>query len=177
MRRGIILHVKLNEDTRSTIIGFVSLGVLVGGALMLGTFSSQAAPTKVYTNTVYGFSLRMPAAFTATEGAAIDPNASTTILLQNSAGDGVQINISPWDEPASALTPARITKDTGLTVTDPQPISLSGATGLTFESDNPAFNGAAGEAWFIAGGNIYQMSTYATDDALLKRLLASWAFF
>ena len=130
---------------------------------MLGTFSSQAAPTKVYTNTVYGFSLRMPATFTATEGTGIDPAASTTILLQNSAADGVQINISPWDEPASALTSARITKDTGLTVKDPQPIALNGATGLTFESNNPAFNGASSEAWFIAGGNIYQMSTYAAE--------------
>ena len=72
----------------------------------------------------------------------------------------MQILISSWDEPASALTPERITKDTGLTVTDPQPVTLSGATGLTFKSNNPAFGGASSDAWFIAGGNIYQMSTY-----------------
>jgi len=171
------LHVRLDKDTRSAIIGFVSLAVLIGGTLMLGAFSPEAALTKLYTNNTYGFSLRMPATFTATEGAAIDPTASTTILLQNSAGDGVQILVSSWDEPASALTPRRITKDTGLTVTDPQPVTLSGATGLTFESDNPAFDGASSDAWFIAGGNIYQMSTYAADDALLKSMLASWTFF
>ena len=165
------------KDTRSTIIGFVSLAVLIGGTLALGAFSPIAPLTQTYTNNSYGFSLRMPATFTATEGTGIDAAASTTILLQNSAADGVQILISPWDESASALTPARITKDTGLTVTDPQPIALSGATGLTFESNNPAFNGAAGEAWFIAGGTIYQMSTYATDGALLKRMLATWTFF
>lgn len=168
---------KSEKDTRSTIIGFVSLGVLIGGILMIGAFSPIPPLTQTYTNNAYGFSLRMPATFTATAGTGIDAAASTTILLQNSAADGVQILISPWDEPASALTPARITKDTGLTVSDPQPISLSGATGLTFKSDNPAFNGAAGEAWFIAGGNIYQMSTYAADDALLKSMLATWTFF
>ncbi len=168
---------KLGKDTWSTIIGFVSLGALIGGTLMLGTFSPEAALTKSYTNNAYGFSLSMPATFTATEGAAIEANASTTILLQNSAGDGVQILISPWDEPASALTPGRITKDTGLAVTDPQAVTLSGASGLTFKSNNDAFGGASSEAWFIAGGNIYQMSTYAADDALLKRMLASWTFF
>lgn len=155
----------------------MSLAVLIGAALSIGSLSSQFSLPQTYTNDTYGFSLRMPAAFTTTEGADIDPAASTTILLQNSAGDGVQIRISSWNEPASALTPARITTDTGFTVTDPQPVTLSGATGLTFESDNPAFNGAASEAWFIARGNIYQMSTYAKNDALLKSMLASWTFF
>jgi hypothetical protein len=111
----------------------------------------QSIPhSNTYTNSTYRFSLAMPADFTATEGTESD--ASTTLLLQNRAGDGGQILISPWDEPAAALTPERITKSTGLTVTDPQPINISGTTGLTFKSDNPAFDGWTSEAWFVARG-------------------------
>jgi hypothetical protein len=54
---------------------------------------------------------------------------------------------------------------------------LAGATGLTFKSDDPAFDGAASEAWFVARGNVYQLSTYVRDDAVLKGILASWSFF
>ncbi len=99
MRRVIILHVKLGKDTWSTIIGFVSLGALIAGTLMLGTLSSEAA------------------------------------------------------------------------------LTLSGATGLTFKSNNDAFDGASSDAWVVYRGRLYQLTTYAHDDALLKRLLASWTFF
>jgi len=80
------------------------------------------------------------------------------------------------DEPAGSLTPERITKSTGLSVTDAQPIKIKGATGLTFKSDNPAFYGATSEGWFTYGGNVYEISTYARDDAFLKSILASWTF-
>jgi hypothetical protein len=132
-------------------------------------------PSHRPTTTARTASLMMPADYTATEGTEAD--ASTTLLLQNRASDGVQILISPWNEPAAALTPERITKATGLTVADPQPIKINGATGLTFKSDNPAFDGATSEAWFIARGNVYEISTYASDDPALKSVLASWTFF
>jgi hypothetical protein len=135
---------------------------------------STVAMTKPYSNDTYKFSLMMPADFTATEGTS---DASTTILLQNRSGDGVQILILPWDEPAGAFTAERITKSTGLSVTDTQPIKIKGATGLTFKSDNPAFDGATSEGWFTYGGNLYEISTYDRLDPLLKKIFATWKFF
>lgn len=43
----------------------MSLAVLIGGALMLGTFSSEGALTKVYTNNAYRFALALPAGLKA----------------------------------------------------------------------------------------------------------------
>ena len=129
---------------RSTIPLALLAVVILAAAIFIA--SHYSLPLKTYTESTYRFSVMIPADFTATEGTEIDPAASTTVLLQNRAGDGVQILISPWDEPASALTSERFTTDTGLTVTDPQAIKISAATGLTFKSDNPAFDGAASEA-------------------------------
>lgn len=157
---------------RLAIFGFAILAAIA----LVAWFSLHPtnAILQTYRNSTYRFSLMMPADFTATEVA--DSDASTTILLQNRSGDGVQILILPWDEPAGALTPERITKSTGLSVIDTQPIKINGATGLTFKSDNPAFDGATSEGWFTYGGNVYEISTYARDDAFLKSMLASWTF-
>jgi hypothetical protein len=108
----------------------------------------------------------MPADFSATEGSEIDPNASTTVLLQSRAGDGVQILISPWDEPASALTAERVTQDTGLTVTNVEPIAIPGGVGLSFNSNNDAFDGASSDIWFVHTGNVYELTTYGRPHAV-----------
>jgi hypothetical protein len=62
-------------------------------------------------------------------------------------------------------------------VIDPQPIKLTGATGITFKSGDPTFDGAASDVYFVAHGNVYQIAAYARNDALLKSILASWTFF
>jgi|SRR5450432_2397079 HAMP domain-containing protein len=157
---------------RLAIFGFAILAAIA----LVAWFSLHPtnAILQTYHNSTYRFSLMMPADFTANE--ITDSNASTTILLQNRSGDGVQILILPWDEPAGALTPERITKSTGLPVNNAQPIKINGATGLTFKSDNSAFDGATSEGWFTYGGNVYEISTYARNDALLKSMLASWTF-
>ena len=119
----------------------------------------------------------MPADFTATAGTEIDPNASTTVLLQSRAVDGVQILISPWDEPASALTAERVTQDTGLTVSNVEPIAIPGGVGLSFDSDNDAFNGASSDIWFVHDGTVYELTTYARLDPLLRAMFATLRFF
>jgi len=138
---------------------------------------STVALTKPYSDDRYKFSLSMPDNFAARQLPADDSGATTILLESADHADGVQITVTPWDGPATALTPEGITHDTGLTVTDPQPINIQGATGIMFRSDNPAFDGAASDAWFVSRGNIYQLSTYARDDAVLKKMLASWTFF
>src|ERR1700694_3493110 len=110
---------------RLAIFGFAILAAIA----LVAWFSLHPTNTilQTYHNSTYRFSLMMPADFTATEGTS-DASASTTILLQNRSGDGVQILILPWDEPAGAFTAERITKSTGLSVIDTQPIIINGAT-------------------------------------------------
>src|SRR3989344_8455433 len=65
---------------------------------------NSAALTKEYKNDTYGFSLKMPESFEATEiqnqGDTSEGGVSlgTTVVLQNKTGDGIQIVISPFDE-------------------------------------------------------------------------------
>jgi hypothetical protein len=156
------------------------LAILFAGGFLVHQAQSDASTpqlTKSYTNDTYRFSLMMPADFAATAGTEIDPNASTTVLLQNRAGDGVQILISPWDEPTSALTAERVTQDTGLTVTNAKPIAIPGGVGLSFNSDNDAFDGASSDIWFVHDGNVYELTTYARLDPLLHAMFATWRSF
>jgi hypothetical protein len=170
------LYVKHAPEIRKVAAGVLVLGVLVGLAIVLSPLSPG---THEYRNYPYRFALTLPTALTATElpaGAA----DTETILFQNNAADGVQLMIWPYDEP-QGITPVDI-EQTGLTISDAVPLTFTGvpgyeATGYTFKSNNDAFGGASSDAWFVYRGSLYQFSTYTRDDALLKRLLASWTFF
>jgi hypothetical protein len=143
---------------------------------MCGLSNHAHALTQTYRNATYHFSLLVPIGFKATELPMLDPGASTTVFIQNENGDGIQIRISSWDEPAGDLTQESITSDTGLSVIDPQPVLIPGAVGINFKSDNPAFDGDSREVWFVYKSNIYQISTYARDDGLLQSELKTWTF-
>ena len=170
----------VSSQPKTLGIAISVLAVLIaGGFLVHQVHSDESKPqlTKSYTNDTYRFSLMMPAGFATTEGTELDPNASTTVLLQNRAGDGVQILISLWDEPASALTPERVTQDTELTVTNAQPIAIPGGVGISFNSDNDAFDGASSDIWFVHDGTVYELTTYARLDPLLHAMFATWRFY
>ena len=49
--------------------------------------------------------------------------------------------------------------------------------GVAFRSDNAAFDGDSREVWFVFKGNLFQISTYARLDPLLKAMFATWKFF
>ena len=139
------------------------------------------ALTQSYTNSMYNFSLKMPADFTASDIPADPDGTPETIVLQDQNGNGIQIEISPFDEDTSGsytLTQARILQDVpDMQITDPQPLVVGpNYTGLAFESDNPAFGGASREVWFVFKGNLYQISTYDRLDDLLKSIFQTWQF-
>jgi len=173
--------VKLGKDTRSIIIGVVSLAVLIGGTLVLGAFSPSAPLAQTYTNNPYRFAVTLPADLKVVVMPYQDGEAGTqTYLFEDQAGEGVQLMIWPYPD-APDISPSDI-EQTGLTISDVAPLSFAGApgyeaSGYTFKSNNPAFDGASSDAWFAYRGSLYQLSTYARDDALLKSMLATWTFF
>jgi hypothetical protein len=105
-------------------LSLVVLGFLVCAAATVPVSNHAHALTQTYSNGTYHFSVMIPSGYKATELPAFDPDASTTVLVQNEHGDGIQIRISSWDEPAGDLTQEKITSDTGLSVVDPQPINI-----------------------------------------------------
>ena len=145
-----------------------------------GEASSTPSGTQTYTNSVYGFSLMMPADYTATETQDPDTNADV-IVLQNNAGDGIQIMVTPFDEDTGTgytLTADRIHKDQpDLVITDAQPVVVGpNYTGLAFLSNNDAFGGQSRAVWFVYKGNLYQINTYARLDPVLQAIFATWKF-
>src|SRR5665647_2853078 len=118
---------------KKTLLTLILLTILAAGYLVYRSIALQGIPpmpanvdsanstepalTQSYTNTAYHFALKMPAGYTAQEMPATG-GSGETVVLQNQAGDGVQIVITPFDEDPPAggwqgytLTKERILQD------------------------------------------------------------------
>lgn len=129
---------------------------------------------KGYMSEDHRFSVTMPEGFSARES-SID--GVDTIVFENDKAEGIQIVISPYDD-VPQLTKAMILKDIpDMAVTDEQPVEIgSNHTGIAFKSDNPAFDGASREVWFVFRGELFQISTYERFDPLLVAMFGTWQF-
>lgn len=133
-----------------------------------------------YENAQYRFALNMPADFKATD-LPMPSTGGDTIVLQDNAGNGIQIDISPFDEDTGSgytLTKERILQDVpDLKISDEQPVDIGdNYHGLAFVGDNQSFGGQSREVWFVFRGNLYQISTYTRLDNLIKAIFATWQF-
>lgn len=132
--------------------------------------------TKTYQNKKYGFSFRYPEGYTVTN-VPDDGTGGSILLIQDKAGKaGVQISISPFDEPNAILTPNRVEQEAGITVESPQDVLVGeSGKGLAFIGKGTDF-GTSREVWFVFGRTLYQISTYIELDELLKNILRTWKF-
>lgn len=149
------------------------------GAPTVSDIQVQVPPlTQKYTNDRYRFTFNYPEGYTVREVASEE---GTNVLIENhDSGKGVQIYVTGYVDSDTTITSERVMDEVGdMSVEDPQPIVLSAGSGqgLAFKSDNPDFGGNSREAWFIVGGHLYQISTYAEYDEFLKAVFATWTFF
>lgn len=126
-----------------------------------------------YTNEVFGFSVVFPDGYKTTE---LEDDLGKTILVK---GEGekheFQIFIMPFDEDGP-ISPERIREDIPeVIIEDPQNITLSGTAALLFWGSNESL-GKTRELWFVHGGNLYQISSYAEFDAGLSKIMSTWKF-
>lgn len=168
------------------LVGFGGWYVLKGGHLLdlphIGIESPiQEVPvpslTETYRNETFHLSFKYPAGYTVRE---IPTELATTILIERESDQkGIQIYITPYKDTDTTITAERVQNEVpDIEVNDPQPIILGSAgEGLAFKSNNEDFGGDSREAWFIIAGNLYQISTYAEYDGLLKAIFATWSFF
>lgn len=140
------------------------------------------ALTKSYTNSVYKFSLQMPGDFTVRE---LLKEGGMVLVFENSRAEGIQVEISSFDESALSVEKGIKIFDTNfiqkniedMKIMESQSIEIgSGYRGVAFKSDNEAFDGASREVWFVFRGNLYQISTYERFDELLKKMFVTWSF-
>ena len=134
--------------------------------------------SKPYTNNTYRFLLSMPEGFAAREVTDTSTDVET-VVLEDAQAQGIQIVVSPFDEDISTLTQERIQQELpDMKISEPERVEIGEShTGLAFKSDNPAFDGASREVWFVFRGNLYQISTYERLDPLLKAIFQTWKFF
>lgn len=134
------------------------------------------ANPKMYQNNQFGFEFQYPGNFNV---GSFSERGGQTIVIQNAdERAGFQIHITPLDEDID-MSPERIRTDIpALEIRDPQPVQLGAdaSKGLAFLSDNEAFGGNSREVWFAFNGQLYQISTYASLDPLIKQVLNSWTF-
>ena len=130
-----------------------------------------------YRNNDFGFSLTLPQGFSA-QSLPVQ-NGTHVILLQDTAGKGIQISISPDPNNAHTLTIDDVRRDIpDMRVYDEQPVEIGDDyLGVAFRSDNEAFEGDSREVWFYFRGNLYQISTYAHLDSLLQTMFSTWQFY
>lgn len=131
-----------------------------------------------YTNEQYGFSFVVPKGYVV-RALAPDSLGRDAILVEKENGEGIQILMTLFDEPLSSLTSERIRKDVpDMRIEEPERVDIgAGHTGLAFKSDNPEFDSASREVWFVFRGTLYQISTYERLDSDLRQLFATWTFF
>ena len=186
-----ILAIK-NKSIFITIVFVFLAGIFLSlyftGYFSKATTSVQVTPyivpalTKEYSNKEYKFSLMMPQDFVTRE---TNIDGYTTIVFENSRGEGIQIYVSEFDESliktekgVKIFDASYIQKNIqDMKIIDAQHIEVgSGYRGVAFKSDNEAFDSASREVWFVFQGNLYQISTYERFDELLKEMFVTWKF-
>ena len=166
----------MNTTTRS-----IALGVGVALVIIAGVFGYQyflnASAGERYVNEEYGFSFAVPEGFEVRE-------VENVVVIDNEAGEGVQVVMTPIGEDIQTLTEERIKSDLPeLVIRAPQTVRVGeGRSGLAFKSDNPVFDGASSEIWFVypkcsqgvCQNYLYQIATYERLDSLLLSVVGTW---
>lgn len=184
MRKGIK---KNNQKVKLAIWLLLLVGVSVFVYYFYGRTSENSstkndtlyivpALTELYTNSIYNFSLNIPADFSVQES---DLNGSHTIVFESAKSEGIQIVVSPYNEKGVRMLTKEMIQAAipDLKITDNQVLDVGESyRGLAFKSDNEAFDGDSREVWFIFKDNLFQISTYSRFDELLKAMFATWEF-
>ncbi len=171
-------------------VAFLALVVLAIHFLAIpDAEASPVALSKTYTNTAYGFALKMPADFSAYPPDASPSRDATgaptgqAIVLQNTRGAAVQIVIgrdSREQSSTNTLTADDIEQIAPYyDLSEAEPIQIApGVMGMTFiEAEHPVYGDATEEVWFAYRGNQYEVIADAKDGALFRSMISSWTFF
>lgn len=155
----------------------VDISTLVGtdvtSIAVAETVTSDFKDTETYTH-ASGFSFNYPKSYTVGE---FEEGDGHMVLLQDpSKNIGLQISVRPFDEDITALTEARIRQDLpDIAMEGVVAVNIAGVEGLAFKSRGDTF-GESVEVWFVSSGKLYQISTYASQAALLERVINSFQF-
>ena len=135
---------------------------------------NDLTPSKLYENYDLGFGFLYPKTFEIQE---IDDKPGFTVWVQNSGNhESFQVYSIPFDEPGP-ITPERIKKDLPNTVIDNPQNAIIGAdkdiTALIFFGHSDSIEKTR-EIWFVSGGRLFQVTTYADLDSFIAEIMKTW---
>ena len=138
--------------------------------------------TKNYTSADYGFSFFYPGDMNV---GSFDEGEGEMVLVQSGGSDsppfkggarggyGVQLYISPFDEPGP-ITPDRIKKDLpDEIISNSQTGQLNGEPALQFGSQDDS-GGQTVEVWVVHQKNLYRFTAWQSSASVLQQILNSW---
>lgn len=144
--------------------------------------------TGVYRNAKFAFELSIPDGFKVTE---TNPDEFTTLVLVEASGKtlgvdglqtpsveeraGFQIFIMPFDEPGP-ITKERILIDMpDAIIDDPKMVQINGIEAFLFFGEDEDL-GRTREVWFANDGYLYQVSSWASFDEELSKIMRTFKF-
>ena len=131
--------------------------------------------SETYKNVTYHFSFDYPKGLKPSAFRSPDNSGDVILVADLQTGIGMQIFISPFDEPASVFTVERIKKDApSLIINNPKSFSIGSGNGVAFFDSNEA--NANRQVWFVVGKYLYQITAPKRFDNTLQRILNTLKF-
>lgn len=175
------------------LIGVFALGAFVGASLFFlfvphgaplaqeqpaplrsGTSEADGTGQTRYANAHYGFSLSYPTELSVAEY----PQGSdvlTVVFQKPDEQKGFQVFIIPYAE--TQISQQRIQADLkGAPMKDAKEVVLAGNIRAVHFSSVAPIIGESSEVWFIHDGYLFEVTSYAADDAWLASILTTLTF-
>ncbi len=122
------------------------------------------------------FSFKYPEGFKVVSTQNSAAKRGEIIVVEESEKKSFQVLITPFDEP-NPITKARILRDVPdmLITEESNIIMVGGIKAFGFKSEDEAV-GETYEIWFVAGGNLFQISAPFSFKESLMNILVTWTF-
>lgn len=166
----------MNTIWKSVAAGATAAMLIIGGFFAYqfyfkGPTYVVPPPAGQYVNVQHNFTFTIPEGFEVIE-------KDNVVVLKDTQGNGLQLVITPLGRDTEVLDEAFIRRDLpDLVIKDSQPVSIAGAgTGLAFRGENPAFENASRELWFVEDGYLFQFITYDRLAPLLSAIYGTLRF-
>lgn len=131
--------------------------------------------SETYKNTTYHFSFDYPKGLKPSAFRSPDNSGDVILVADLQTGIGMQIFITPFDEPSSVFTIERIKKDApSLVMINPKSFFVGSGNGVAFFDGNEA--DANCQVWFVVGKYLYQITAPKRFDNTLQRILNTLKF-
>jgi len=164
---------------KNVIISIIIIATIIGGYLWLsGGGQNIIGNSTIYTNSTYGFSLKLPEGMQASSFAEGEGEivliTNDKLLMTNGGQDfQMQIYVSPFDEDI-VLTAERIKNDLPeMKMESIGEAKVGEIQAVSFVSTNE-IGQKTSEIWFVKGGNLYQASTLEANSQNMAQIIDSW---